>query len=365
MRKFVNDNKHIKNFSDATTGDVCAKIIIPATSKTQSTYMNAFLGLTDDNDRNWLGTATVFVSHPWLGQFSDLVEVIEQHSVADPNAYFWIDIFVNKQNNVPEATKQILTTVKDNIKAIGTVLLVLSPWNDPLSIGRAWCMWEIFSALSQNTCKLVMRMPKSQAAELTSGIMQDPTALLQSISDLTVEAAQATKLSERKLVLAAIAEHGGPDYINPRVKERLRDWHGQTLKEVSQSAYRNGQTKKDALVLSQFGFALEDLGLVGDALLYKERSLEIYIDTVGNNHPNTATAYNNIGSAYESIENYDKAVEYFEKAYKIFESALGPDHPNTMQCKQNYEFAKEGNADAGSEYEEVDDDGSKCKCSIQ
>ena len=360
VRKFVVDNEHIKGFAGFTTAEVCSKIIAPATARTLTAYTNAFLGLTDDNDKNWLGSATVLVSHAWQAPFAQLLEVLERHADTNPNAYFWLDIFVNKLNSPPAVSKEHLAAAKDAIKAIGTVMMVMSPWNDPAVLGRGWCLWEAMCVLLQPGTKLVFQLPASQGAELTSGVLQDPTALLQTISDVNCEGAQSVSKPDRAVFQIAFKGNGGADYLNVRIKERLRDWYGQILKEVARPSY-TGETKKDALVLSQFGFALEDLGMVGDALLYKERSLEIYIDTVGHNHPNTATGYNNIGSAYESIENYDKAVEYFEKAYQIFEATLGPDHPNTLQCKQNMEYAREGNADSEYEYEEEEE---KCKCAV-
>ena len=37
----------------------------------------------------------------------------------------------------------------------------------------------------------------------------------------------------------------------------------------------------------------------------------------GENHPDTAICYNNLGSAYKALGEYGKAIEYYEKAIKM------------------------------------------------
>jgi tetratricopeptide (TPR) repeat protein len=53
------------------------------------------------------------------------------------------------------------------------------------------------------------------------------------------------------------------------------------------------------------------------ALEYHEKSLEIGLKTLGEDHPDVATSYNNIGLYFYNQSNYIKSKEYLEKSLEI------------------------------------------------
>jgi hypothetical protein len=59
-----------------------------------------------------------------------------------PQIFFWFDAFsVNQHRTLHDQqyTGEWWRTIfARNIEAIGTVLLVLTPWNDPVPLTRAW-----------------------------------------------------------------------------------------------------------------------------------------------------------------------------------------------------------------------------------
>ncbi|PWT82250.1 MAG: hypothetical protein C5B58_08550, partial [Acidobacteria bacterium] len=56
---------------------------------------------------------------------------------------------------------------------------------------------------------------------------------------------------------------------------------------------------------------------------------------LGPDHPDTATALNNLALLYQSLGDYAKAEPLYQRALKIAERALGPDHPDTAQTLNN------------------------------
>ncbi len=75
------------------------------------------------------------------------------------------------------------------------------------------------------------------------------------------------------------------------------------------------------------------------ALLIKEKVL-------GEEHPSTATSYNNLAEVYIGQRKYKLALIYFYKAYKNFLSIFGADHTKTQIVYENLELAyKEFNPD--------------------
>lgn len=55
---------------------------------------------------------------------------------------------------------------------------------------------------------------------------------------------------------------------------------------------------------------------------YNLKAIALYQDTIGPNHPDTATAYNSLGILYNHIGNYLKAEEYYTKAFLIRKECL-------------------------------------------
>ncbi len=60
-------------------------------------------------------------------------------------------------------------------------------------------------------------------------------------------------------------------------------------------------------------------------------SLAIRRATLGENLPDTATSYNNIGLAFKSKGQYDHAIENFKKDLAIRRATLGKNHPDTLR----------------------------------
>ena len=63
-------------------------------------------------------------------------------------------------------------------------------------------------------------------------------------------------------------------------------------------------------------------------LIYTEKALNIFTNTFGQNHPNVAIEYNNLGEAWKFKGEYDKAIDFYQKALNIFTNTFGQNHPN-------------------------------------
>ena len=93
----------------------------------------------------------------------------------------------------------------------------------------------------------------------------------------------------------------------------------------------------------------QEQGEYEKALEYYGKALEIVERTLGNDHPSTATTYNNMAGVYKAQGDYEKALEYYEKDLEISEKVLGSDHPNTATTYNNMALVYE----AQGEYEKA------------
>ena len=66
------------------------------------------------------------------------------------------------------------------------------------------------------------------------------------------------------------------------------------------------------------------------ALEYHHKSLKIYVATLGENHPSTATTYSNIGLTYYNKGDYARAIQDFDEAIR-----LRPDYAKALNARGN------------------------------
>ena len=114
-----------------------------------------------------------------------------------------------------------------------------------------------------------------------------------------------------------------------------------------------GQNHPDiATSYNNIGVIYSDKGDYDKALEYHLKAMEIRESVLGANHPDTAMSYNNIGNVYFYKGDYDKALEYYLKAVKIKESVLGVNHPYTATSYNNIGeiYSDKGDYDKALEY---------------
>ena len=70
-----------------------------------------------------------------------------------------------------------------------------------------------------------------------------------------------------------------------------------------------------------------------------QRALAIREKALGPEHPDTATALNNLAELYHATGAYAKAEPLYQRALAIHEKALGPDHPDTATVAQQSRLA--------------------------
>ena len=63
------------------------------------------------------------------------------------------------------------------------------------------------------------------------------------------------------------------------------------------------------------------------------------IKNLPENHPDMATAFNNLGSAYSDLGDQKKAVDYYVKALEITKKSLPENHPDLATSYNNLGIA--------------------------
>jgi hypothetical protein len=83
----------------------------------------------------------------------------------------------------------------------------MTPWDAPIPLTRAWCLWEIYCALEleqQGKAQLIVRLPANQRAAFLVGAKDDYSNAIAALSAVDAEKAQAFNPQDRENILGAV-----------------------------------------------------------------------------------------------------------------------------------------------------------------
>ena len=148
FQAFVEEFKDVETKALTTTA-ISEQFVKAENRRMGAPYINKYIGMKDKDGKPYVATATVFVSHAWQYQFHEVVvTAMRQHADEYANTYFWFDLFTNNQHDVADKSFEwFCTAFQDMIRSIGSTLLILSPWHDPVLLRRVWCLLEVYNAL--------------------------------------------------------------------------------------------------------------------------------------------------------------------------------------------------------------------------
>lgn len=319
---------------------------MPLTNVEKSSYLDLIRDEIDEQGKPYVAPATVFISHAWKYKIAEPLDVMLEHGEKNPDAYFWFDLFTNNQHRASQLPQEWWkTTFRTAIGDIGAVTLVMSPWNDPIPITRAWCLWEILSALDQPHVKFRIRFPRSMRTVFFESIVQNPDHVLSALSNIQAEKAEAFLKDDLDMIFEAIRSTVGFRQMNTRVNEQLREWYVKTAVEIADEEVMliansseddtMDQKIKVARMQHQVGSLLADFGDHDGAINHFQKALVMNRATVGEDHPNTAHAYNRLGLLYDLKADFDKALDHLQRGLACQVKILGTDHTDTATTYNN------------------------------
>ena len=71
------------------------------------------------------------------------------------------------------------------------------------------------------------------------------------------------------------------------------------------------------------------------ALTFKQKALALWLELLGDKHPDIALSYNNIGITYVALWQLEQALTFKQKALALNLELMGPEHPDTVLSLNN------------------------------
>jgi hypothetical protein len=186
--------------------------------------------LKNSEDAHVVGKATWFISHAWKYTFLEVVEAIELFLKKEYNEHFgdvfvWFDMFSNSQHDTIskpfEWWKSIFTNA---IKTINNVLMVLLPWDNPVTLTRAWCIFEIFACESTQS-RFEVTMTAAETTRFLS-MIRDATLFYNMLANIKSENATSYLPydCERIFEVIRLVVTGGFTQLDSMVLRVLEKW---------------------------------------------------------------------------------------------------------------------------------------------
>jgi hypothetical protein len=116
-------------------------------------------------------------------------------------------------------------------------------------------------------------------------------------------------------------------YQQGQVAEASRLW------ENARAVYNRdlGEDHPNTLTaMNNLAVTYSDLGQDDKALVLKERTLKLRRARLGEDHPDTLASMNNLANTYDALGQHDKALALNEQTLKLMRAKLGEDHPDTL-----------------------------------
>ena len=226
-----------------------------------------------------IGKATVFFSHAWKFKFVDVVMAmrtfVDRQRAAGNyiDVFFWFDCCVvdehASQSFPPEWWE---TAFAQAVASIGHTCLMMTPWNAPVVITRAWCLWEIFCTLDAEPlgCKLTLALSDTEETALLEAFAKDgEDAVMAPFAKIDSRLAEATNPDDLAKIQLAIESGPGHDKLNSAVLQRSRMWVVDTVERYIDGIRKSNAWTRHALnvlyelvelrfVLAQYGSALSN-----------------------------------------------------------------------------------------------------------
>jgi hypothetical protein len=203
-----------------TTEEV-VQIIKTRTKECRGSYLDWMV----INDSKQAATkATIFVSHAWNESFLDLVAGIQER-FKDPTTSFWIDVFVVPQNDEdkPQGANVWFDGFGSTLAGTKCMVAVLSTYNKPVYVTRAWCLFEFVSAMRLRK-QINIILPPGEKARFVAFLVQGGN-ILDLFGKIDMAHAKASDpIDQRKIRQYAMEGGGGCDAVNGLVFEGMRDW---------------------------------------------------------------------------------------------------------------------------------------------
>jgi len=336
---------------------VCELFIKPQTIEKRQSYCEYL----KEHCPEAVGLSNVFISYSWSYNFLELLESIERYFIKEKNnnndnndnddeVVVYLDLFSNNQHNNTTTPDFNLwsTTFQQSIKNIGRTVMILSPWNDPIPLTRAWCLWELYCTVITNS-KFEIAMTNESKQQFIQDILNDPEGVLAKLWKIDFERSESTYQHDKDRIFSSIRGiSGGFSKLNGLIFDELRD----KVIELFCEEMTNSGKSDDPNYLNSIGELHSFQGNYEIAAPCNEKQVQLQRVSSGDGHPTTLNAIVKLAKTYMLQGDYSKALPLYEEIIQTRRENLGTVHPDTIHAVNKIALIHQnlGNFSIANEY---------------
>ena len=229
LRRFISDHGGEASFVGKTTADVCFEFVIPQTKPSGLSLVDHVAN--DPATAAYIAPANWYVSHAWSYLFLETVDSLEcffaDQGVSD-EAVIWFCVFNNNQHvAAAQSFEYWSSTFKTSLAAIGNVVMILRPWNDPIVLRRSWCVFEVYAAVTLGA-RFQVAMARDHKVQFLKDIYKY-NAFRGMLATIKSEASETTVVNDRDGIFALIRAETSFIAVDRRLFSTLSTWIKTTL----------------------------------------------------------------------------------------------------------------------------------------
>ncbi|KDO18951.1 hypothetical protein SPRG_14384 [Saprolegnia parasitica CBS 223.65] len=224
LRHFINSHGGETSFAGKTTAQVCFEFVVPLTKPSELSLVDHVAN--DPTTAAYVAPANWYVSHAWQYLFLETVDSLERffadRGLSD-DAVIWFCVFNNNQHLASSYPFEYWsTTFKNGLAAIGNVVMIMHPWNDPIVLRRSWCVFEVYVAVTMGA-RFEIALAQGQEATFLNDIADDG-AIHRMLATIKCENSEATVPSDRDGIFDLIRAETSFIAVDRLIFSTLSNW---------------------------------------------------------------------------------------------------------------------------------------------
>jgi tetratricopeptide (TPR) repeat protein len=302
-----------------TTTQVCEEFVKPVTKE----FKSSFCELLSYRNSPEVAVATVFISHAWKYQFLDVLDAIVEYFTkveADfESVILWFDLFCNNQHKAVEFDFHWwCNTFLSAIREINHTVMIFAPWNDPIPLTRAWCVWELYCTISTDS-KFSVALSQEQQNLFLKDIWQHPDQVIKRmLATIDSKNSSAFISADQERIHEVVRSTIGFSALNGLIFEKMGEWIVWTAEKEFVDH------KKTPNERSEIHQALVKLYHLQGNLARARRSavecVEECEQLYGKDHSNSLTARNDLATILFDLHEIAEAEQMYRDILQILEN---------------------------------------------
>ena len=291
------------------------KRIMETNGGTSGSYATLVIAKQNSNQ---IGIPTDFVSHAWRNSFANFVAALEIEAAArnESNRFYWNDVFVEDQVDADKKPEDyFFNAFKTAVATINRTVLVLDPLKNPIPLSRAWCVWEIYSTVSEQA-ELVVALPPSEQLNLENVLLTEFAEVKNYLSSVDSQTSDAYGDAKDK-IHRIIQEKLSFNAVDSAVTKALRKWLSEAGLNILKSKSNDPDSAEEyatLFLMNQIGAMLfENHDDFVNAEIILQQALSTSKIKFGDTHDLTLVLMSNLAALFKRKGDILKA----EELYKI------------------------------------------------